>query len=381
MFGDRAEMGEAHQAGDERFLRVVDESIEIDAQGLRGRGDDQSVAAAADEGEVVVGHEGCARFIWGKRHVRARVGGAGDCGKVAEGGCSGASIRFTMKRVRIAAVRYLNTAPLIEGLEKLRDIELLPSVPARIVGMLADGSADIGLASVVDAVQSPVPLCCLPVGMIGCDGPTLTVRVFSTVPLDQITELHADEESHTSVILAQVLLWRLYGIRPKVVGFAAQGRSATSGQVPQQWPNSVLLIGDKVVTDAPSPERYQYQLDLGAAWKELTGMPFVYAVWMCRAGEEGEAHIRAAASVLDRQRRHNVTRLDWLVGVRAAPAGWPGALAREYLGSLLRYQVGVREMRAAEYFLECAAELGLIGRRSVAWAALPSEQPVVALAP
>lgn len=282
-----------------------------------------------------------------------------------------------MKRARIAAVRYLNTAPLIEGLEKLADVELIPSVPSRIVDMLADGSADLGLASIVDAVQSPVPLTLMPVGMIGCDGPTMTVRIFSTRPLEQIRDLYADEDSHTSVILAQVLLWRLYGIRPRIVGFCARERLAR-GEAPaatleESWPESVLLIGDKVVTDAPPAERYPYQMDLGASWKQLTGMPFVYAMWMCRRGEEGLAHVQAAAVVLERQRRHNATRLDWLVGMRAGPARWPAALAREYLGSLLRYQVGVRERAAAEHFLESAAELGLVARRSVEWARVPAE--------
>ena len=286
-----------------------------------------------------------------------------------------------MTRARLAAVRYLNTAPLIEGLEKLADVELIPSVPSRIVDMLVAGQADIGLASIVDAVQAPIPLALLPVGMIGCDGPTLTVRLFSSRPLDAITELYADEDSHTSVILAQVLLWRLYGLRPRLIGFDARERLA-KGQAPapsleESWPPTVLLIGDKVVTDAPPADRYPHQLDLGEAWKNLTGLPFVYAMWMCRSSEVGSPLIRAAAAVLDRQRRHNATRLDWIVATRAANARWPAAAAADYLGRLLRYQVTVREQQAATHFLDSAAELGLLPRRSVQWAWQPGEAPVL----
>ncbi len=277
-----------------------------------------------------------------------------------------------MTRARVAAVRYLNTAPLIQGLEKLSEIELVPTVPSRIVDMLAGGDADVGLASIIDAVASPVPLVLLPVGMIGCDGPTLTVRVFSTKPIETISELHADGDSHTSVVLAQVLLWRLHGIRPKITKFDARERvaegRAIASTLEESWPPTVLLIGDKVVTDAPPPERYPYQMDLGQAWKDLTGLPFVYAMWMCRRGEQKSELVRSAAAVLDRQRRHNAGRIDWLVSSRAPGARWPLELARHYLGGLLRYQVGVREREAVEHFLASAAELGLAPTRSVEWA-------------
>src|SRR4051812_23054303 len=98
-----------------------------------------------------------------------------------------------MQPVRIAAVRYLNTAPLIEGLDKLEGLTLIPSVPSAIAGMVRTGEADLGLASIVDAVGlagsggSDAPgLTLVPAGMIGCDGPTMTVRLFSAVPLNQV---------------------------------------------------------------------------------------------------------------------------------------------------------------------------------------------------
>src|SRR5262249_20042800 len=138
----------------------------------------------------------------------------------------------------------------------------------------------------------------LPVGMIGCDGPTLTVRVFSSVEPSHITTLHADTDSHTSVALAQVVLWKKYGVRPTVIDLDARDRIALGGTgldrtgeaqrkgsgPGSEWPETLLLIGDKVVADAPPAERYPYQIDLGEAWHEMTGLPFVYASWMCLAG-------------------------------------------------------------------------------------------------
>jgi chorismate dehydratase len=278
-----------------------------------------------------------------------------------------------MNPVRIACVRYLNTVPLIEGLGKVAGVELVPVVPSRIADLVASNEADIGLVSLIDAARSDVPLALLPVGMIGCDGPTLTVRLFSSVPLDRIESIHSDTDSHTSSVLARVLLHRLHGIRPPVIDFDARERVASSpgGPTPtldEAWPATLLLIGDKVVTDSPPAVRYPHQLDLGQAWRELTGLPFVYAMWMCRADRMEEETITLAARLLDRQRRHNRTRLDWIVSRRAPEHHWPHDLASRYLGTCLRYDVGSREREAAERFIAEAAALGLVERRALLWA-------------
>lgn len=278
-----------------------------------------------------------------------------------------------MDPVRIACVRYLNTITLIEGIDKLAGCDLLPTVPSRIAGMVGSGEADIGLVSLIDAARSEPPLALLPVGMIGCDGPTLTVRLFSSVPLDQIRRIHADTDSHTSVALCRVLLDRLHGRRPEIIDFDARemvpvGSPADEGS---EWPESLLLIGDKVVTNSPPAVRYPYQMDLGEAWKGMTGLPFVYAMWMCRAAEADSPKIRAAAALLDRQLRHNLTRIDWIISNKAPVHRWPADLARIYLSSLLRFRVGPREREAVERFLAEAAALGLAPARPPAWADAP----------
>lgn len=282
-----------------------------------------------------------------------------------------------MDSVRIACVRYLNTAPLIEGLEKVEGLTLIPTVPSRIADLVAGGEADIGLVSVVDAAASTVPLALVPCGMIGCDGPTLTVRLFSADPPPAITRLHVDSDSHTSLLLARVLLARVYESRPEVVVFDARERvergvpAVETSPLEESWPRSVVLIGDKVITDPPPADRYPHQLDLGEAWKTLTGLPFVYAMWACRSADRASPKIKAAAMLLDRQLRHNYTRLEWIVAQRAPEARWPMDVARRYLGELLRYRVGSRERQATERFLTLAAEQGLIDSRKVEWAWQP----------
>ncbi|MGD9690650.1 MAG: menaquinone biosynthetic enzyme MqnA/MqnD family protein [Phycisphaerales bacterium] len=290
--------------------------------------------------------------------------------------------------IRIGYVRYLNTVPLVYGLESWREAELHAAVPAKLGAMLTGDPSkgvapeiDIGLVSLIDAARSPVDLAIVPVGMIGCDGPTLTVRLFSRVPLERVTTVHADTDSHTSVALCRVLLERRFGRRVALRDFDARERMAlaptggtgearSSGAAEadeSEWPETLLLIGDKVVTDSPPAVRYPHQLDLGAAWREWTGLPFVYAAWMCRASEAEHAEIASAAAMLDRQRRRNVLRLDWLVDRCAPERGWPADLARAYVRDHLRFEIGAREREAVRRFLGECAELRIAPRREPAW--------------
>ncbi|MFI4883505.1 MAG: menaquinone biosynthetic enzyme MqnA/MqnD family protein [Phycisphaerales bacterium JB064] len=289
-----------------------------------------------------------------------------------------------MDPIRVACVRYLNTAPLVEGLDKLEGLTLLPAVPADIGPMVERGEAELGLASVIDAANASVPMAIVPAGMIGCDGPTLTVRLFSSVPMDKVTQVCADADSHTSVALARVLLAELYGVRPQVVPFNAMERVPLGASGVQQddegWPQTLLLIGDKVVTHSPPAVRYPHQLDLGEAWKQLTGLPFVYASWMCKAelleSEAGRRRIGLAAAMLDRQRRHNATRLDWLVQQWAPKARWPVDLAQRYIGELLRYEIGERERGAVERFFELCATHDIIEATAPRFADVSHPSPV-----
>ncbi len=271
---------------------------------------------------------------------------------------------------RIGCVNYLNTWPLVEGLESLEGVELVRRVPSRLVELLERDEADVSLVSLIDAQRSREPLAVVPVGMIGCDGPTLTVRIYSQVPLERVTRIHADTDSHTSVALARVVMRDRFGIQADVVDYNARERmplaaaADASGQEPgpgSGWPEAMLLIGDKVVTDSPPAVRYPHQLDLGEAWRELTGLPFVYAVWMCRRDRVGDPVVRRAAMVLERQRLHNRTRIDQIVTDRSPDHRWPADLARRYVGECLRFDFDQRARQAAELFLEKCRAMGLTG--------------------
>lgn len=254
------------------------------------------------------------------------------------------------RRMRVGVVSYLNTLPLIDGLEPLASLELEHAVPSRLLDMLLARRVEMALCSVVDYQKSSEPLQIVPVGMLGCRGATMTVRLYSRVPVSRVSEVHADCDSHTSVILLQVLLRERHGLRPRMIPFE------TREGAPAARPESMLLIGDKVITSAPSHREYPHQLDLGEAWFETTGLPFVFATWMCRRDldEDARRRVQTAAAVLDRQRRHNRLRTSAIVHRHAIARGWPKFDAELYLTSMLRYELGEEQLAGLGTFFRLA---------------------------
>ena len=255
---------------------------------------------------------------------------------------------------RVGCVSYLNAKPLIAGLDVEPGIAVKTDVPARLLKDLESGEVDIALCPVFDFFNSNQPLAIVPVGAIGCEGPTLTVRLYSQVPIDQITTLHADTDSHTSVALAQILLAKLFHVRPTMVDYDARERTA-EGRIDES-PQAMLLIGDKVVTGSPLAVKYPYQMDLGEGWHEMTGLPFVFAIWMTRAGTD----LDDLPSRLQARLEANLPQRLLIAERFAEQHGWPHDLAEHYLIDVLRYQVGPLELEAIARFGKLVYELGLV---------------------
>jgi chorismate dehydratase len=238
-----------------------------------------------------------------------------------------------MSRPRVGAVSYLNTKPLIHGLERFVDLDL--AVPSALLSGLAEGRTDVALLPTADLLKldgaTPIP-----VGGICCDGPTLTVRIFSDRPLERLETLRVDTDSHTSVQLARVILARRYGCSPK---FLPLDRGA-----PVDSPT--LLIGDKVITSAPDDARFPVQHDLGAEWKALTGLPFVFAIWTARPGYDASD----VGPVLGRALDEGLAHVEEIVAHFSPIHRWPSEVARKYLTEYLHFRVGPRELEAVRRF-------------------------------
>ncbi|HVT87913.1 MAG TPA: menaquinone biosynthesis protein [Tepidisphaeraceae bacterium] len=249
-----------------------------------------------------------------------------------------------MSFFRIAAVSFLNARPLICGLDEDPGVSLQLDVPSGLLDRLRDGSCDVALLPTID-YQKLSDARLIASGGIGCDGPTLTVRLFAKRPIEKVHSVACDTDSHTSIALTRIILAELHGTKPE---FVDRGRA--SGKDDQ----ATLLIGDKVVCEEPLG--YPHQYDLGAEWKKLTGLPFVFAVWTTRQGVElGDLPKR-----LEQAKYDGLHRVGQLVEKYALPRGWPGELARQYLTSNLKFDIGESQLQAIRQFHEKAAKHGLI---------------------
>ena len=249
------------------------------------------------------------------------------------------------RALRIGSVSYLNARPLVYGLESADDVRLSFDVPSKLLDGLRDDRFDVALLPVID-YQRLNDLVIIPAGGIGCDGPTLTVRIFSRVAIEKVKTLACDTDSHTSVALARIILEKHYGLRPEFIDLR---RGA-----PHPADEAQLLIGDKVVCE--EPVGYAHQIDLGAAWKAMTGLPFVFATWMARRGVNGPRLF----DQLNRARIAGLENIGDIIERDAIPRGWPALLARQYLSENLKYDVGEAQLTAIRRFHDLAAEQGII---------------------
>jgi len=246
----------------------------------------------------------------------------------------------------LGAVSFLNARPLLDGLDGDDAIRLRSAVPADLAGLLDRGEVDVAMLPVVDLHRAGGRLQIVSDGCIASESETLTVRVFSRMPPDRITHLHADPDSHTSIILARVLWRELYHRSLQVVPW--------SPATPPDDVDAVLLIGDKVVTAAP--RGYGFEVDLGGAWHHLTGLPFVFAIWAGPAGRD----FSELAAILSAARDRGVAHAAEIAEELARPHGWPPALARRYLCETLRYKLTPEMHAGMAHFVGLARGQGLL---------------------
>jgi chorismate dehydratase len=259
-----------------------------------------------------------------------------------------------IRPVKIAAVSFINTVPLIAGLEKYQSLELFKAVPASLLTILKNRKADLALIPSIDYQLAKFDLRIIRAGAIGSLTHSLTVRIFSKKPIEQIKTLSCDTDSHTSVILSRIVLKDLYNVTPEIFRYTWSG-----GQINVDT-DAVLLIGDKVVSAFPgqSASVLPYQLDLVEAWHKLSGLGFVFAVWACRPGfkaDEIKITLQRALSV-------NLKNIDTLARRYAPLHHWPVDIARTYLSKNMFYKLDRGQLDALKLFYSYAHKYGLISR-------------------
>lgn len=180
------------------------------------------------------------------------------------------------RKIRVGAVSYLNTKPMLYGLLSgplSAQIELILDFPAGLANLLQNGELDVGLLP-VGALHELGDYSIITNSCIGTTGEVASVAVFSNVPMNEITTVILDYQSRTSVLLCQILFRKLW---KKQVRFK---KASNENYLQEIGGNTAgLIIGDRALLHR-SKSKYIY--DLGKGWKQLTGLPFVFAVWVTK---------------------------------------------------------------------------------------------------
>jgi chorismate dehydratase len=178
-----------------------------------------------------------------------------------------------LKKIKVGIVNYLNTKPLLYGIEHspvYSEIEPVPEYPARIARMLLEDEIDMGLVPV--AVIPKMKEHYINTGYcIGCTQPVASVCLFSDVPVEEIKEVLMDYQSRTSVTLARILMRDHWKISPVLTDTKDDYRPRISGTT------AGVVIGDRALEQR---KKSKYIYDLGEAWMAHTGLPFVFAAWV-----------------------------------------------------------------------------------------------------
>jgi chorismate dehydratase len=249
--------------------------------------------------------------------------------------------------IRIGAVEYLNTKPLICELDQLApEAELALELPSRLADHLAAGQLDIALIPVIEYFRAGC-YTLLPNIAIASRGPVLSVTLFGKVPIAEIQSVALDEGSRTSAALLQVLFAKRYGISPRRVPLPMDRSADDIAE------DAVLLIGDRAMR--ASLPGFPFSFDLGQEWTDWTELPFVYAVWAVRPGID----LGPVADALTEAKRRGIAQAARIAHEEAPRLGLDAGFCRRYLSNILCFDLGPRELAGLRRFHAVAAELNL----------------------
>lgn len=253
-------------------------------------------------------------------------------------------------KIRIGAVNYLNTKPLICDLDKLApEANILLDTPSRLADMLGRGELDVALIPIVEYFRAG-DYSVLPNIAIASDGPVLSVTLFSRIPWQDIRRVALDVGSRTSAALTQVLLRHRHGIEPVVIPLPMDADAESVDA------DAVLLIGDRAM-HACLPG-FAHAFDLGQEWRDWTGLPFVYAVWAVRSGVD----LGQTCEAFHEAKRRGLARIGPIAHEEAPRLGLDAGFCRRYLQSIIHFDLGPRELAGLHHYYMLACEMGLARR-------------------
>lgn len=247
-----------------------------------------------------------------------------------------------MKKIKVTAVSYLNTKPLLYGIFKSKiadQIDIQLDIPSVCAQKLLNEEADLGLVPVaiipsIKNAQIISDYC------IGTDGAVKTVCIYGQVPIEEMEAIYLDFHSKTSVELTQYLLAQHWHLSPQLLntkeGYIEQIKDKIGG----------LVIGDRTIG---LEKKFNYVYDLGLEWKTHTGWPFVFAVWVANK-ELPSGFIQEFNQAL----KAGIDNIPQLINLM--PASNEDFDLEDYFTNYINYELGVQKKEALDFFLKYLAE-------------------------
>ncbi|MDZ7739442.1 MAG: menaquinone biosynthesis protein [Bacteroidales bacterium] len=255
-----------------------------------------------------------------------------------------------MFKIRISAVKYSNTYPLLYGLlhsgiELNADIEI--DHPADCARKVSAGEADIGLVPVV-IIPSIPGLSIIGDYCIGTEGPVRTVLLLSNKPVNTLDTIYLDHRSRTSVALTRLLAHKFWKCRFKYKDtsedFNFTGIADNEG---------VVLIGDQCY-DMESD--FSYKTDLAVEWNKYTGMPFVFACWV-----SNKTFSEQFIAKFNKALEYGVNSIDRVVDYYRSQGSMPPDVLDDYLNNNIDYIFDNRKKKAMNTFFDYLEEINKPG--------------------
>lgn len=267
--------------------------------------------------------------------------------------------------IRLGRISYLNVLPIYHPLEAGwvgHSFEIVSGPPAKLNGLIRAGSLDLSACSSIEYARNPDLYYLLPDLAIGSKGPVKSVLLLSSIPPADLDGkgLLVTAETHTSAALLRVVLERVYTVRPVFKTAPGSVRQALAKGADEP---AVLAIGDEALA-LRHDQRFPYQLDLGEVWRDWTGLPFVFGVWVARreAAEADPEGVARGAALMREAKRIGVAAIEEVVSLAALTYSKLGrAEIRRYFNHL-SYDLGEPEQEGLARFYDCLAEHGIIGQ-------------------
>jgi chorismate dehydratase len=259
--------------------------------------------------------------------------------------------------LRIGAVSFLNTVPLIHGLDRDPGVVMMRDLPARLSDLLYEERIEVGLLPVVEYLRGIggdiVPGIC-----IASHGPVRTVKLFSQCPIEEADDIAVDRGSRSSVALLRVLLAEMYGRQPDLHIVEPRPEELFLHH------RSVLVIGDRAEQVRVRDGVHVY--DLGQLWHELSGLPFVFAAWVLNSDLTSERHALRRQRAIERlsaAKRAGLSCLSELSHLHAAVHGQRAEQLLDYWQNAIGYDLGEAELAGLRRFAELATKHRLCSAR------------------